>query len=206
MVDKRDKMVIAPTSTNASPFAAAETDSASTVGDVASRLTSLPQGLVDGGEVILLAVKPSMWRPLFDSGAWIATLSLLAVASLVWRLALPGLSVGVSAQVIFLLGMLRLGLAIVAWIPSWYVLTNRRLIEIHGVRTPDITSCSLVDVRNTYVNTTPIEKAGKLGTITYVTADETKPPHHWRTIAEPDVVHTEIRRAIESAIDSHHPS
>ncbi len=206
MADKRDDMVIAPPKPSANPFAVGEADSPSTVGEVASRLTSLPKGLVDGGEVIILAVKPSMWRPLFDSGPWIATLSVLTVASMVWRLALPGLSVSVSAQVIFLLGMLRLGLAVVLWIPSWYVLTNRRLIEIHGVRTPDITSCSLVDVRNTYLNATAIEKAGQLGTITYVTADETQPPHHWRTIAEPDVVHTEIRRAIETAIDNHHAS
>lgn len=204
MADKHDDMVIAPPSPNTNPFAAGETESPAAVGDVASRLTSLPQGLVDGGEVIILAVKPSMWRPLFDSGAWIITLSVLAVASMVWKLALPGVTVSVTAQIIFLLGMVRLALAVVAWIPSWYVLTNRRLIEIRGVRTPDITSCSLLDVRNTYVHSTNLEKTARLGTIIYVTTEETTPPHYWRTIAEPETVHSEIRRAIENAIDNHH--
>lgn len=206
MADKRDDMVIAPSKPSANPFAVGETDSSSTAGEVASRLTSLPQGLVDGGEIIILAVKPSMWRPVFDSVPWVMTLSFLAVVSMTWNLALPGLTVSSSAQVIFLFGMLRLGIAVVAWIPSWYVLTNRRLIEIRGVRTPDITSCSLLEVRNTYLNATTIEKTARLGTITYVTDDEAQAPHYWRTIAEPETVHAEIRRAIENVIDNHHAS
>jgi len=206
MADKPDDMVLAPPSPNASPFAAAETDSPSAVDKVALRLTSLPGGLVDGGEVVLLAIKPSMWRPFFDSAAWIVTLTMLAIVTTIWELALPGLTVSTSAQLILVLALLRFGLAIFAWIPSWYVLTNRRLIEIHGVRTPDIAACSLLEVRNTYFNTTPIEKAARLGTITYVTADETEAPHYWRSISEPQLVHTEIRRAIENAIDNQHAS
>lgn len=203
MADKQDDMVIAPPKPSANPFAVGDTDSPSAVREVASRLTSLPQGLVDGGEIIILAVKPSMWRPVFDSVPWIMTLSFLALASMTWHLALPGLSVSTSAQVIFLLGMLRLGLAVIAWIPSWYVLTNRRLIVIRGVRTPNITSCSLLEVRNTYLNATTIEKTAHLGTITYVTTDEAKAPHYWRTITDPETVHAEIRRAIENVIDNH---
>lgn len=202
MADKTDDMVIAPPKPTANPFAAADADAPSTVSQVASRLTRLPGGLVDGGEIIILAIKPSMWRPVFDSAAWLVTFSLLAIALTVWQSPLPGLSVTTTAQMMFLIGLGRLGLAVVNWIPTWYVLTNRRLIDIHGVRLPRICACRLIDVRNTYLNAPPSEKALGLGTITYVTADEKDSPHFWRSVASPDAVHTEIRRAIENAIDA----
>ena len=201
MADKSDTVVIAPPKPAASPFATAGSESTSGVAEVASRWASLPTGLVDGGEIIILAIKPSMWRPVFDSAPWLVTASLLATALTVLARPLPGVSVTASAQIVLLIGIARLGFAIVRWVPTWYVLTNRRVIEIHGVRTPRIAARSLVEVRNTYLHVSPVERAATLGTITYVTQREDDQPHHWRSIVHPDDVHAEIRRAIENAID-----
>ena len=119
---------------------------------------------------------------------------------------LPGWSMTASAQLLLLVGFVRLGVAVVRWIPAWYVLTNRRVIEIRGVRAPRIASCMLIQVRNTYLNATWAEKAAQLGTITFVTEDPQKPAQIWHSIPKSVEVHAEVRRAIENAIDQHNSS
>lgn len=202
MADNSDTVVIAPPKPTASPFAATSSDSTSGVADAAVRWASLPSDLVAGSEIIILAIKPSMWRPLFDSAPWLVTASLLATALTVLGRPLPGASVTASAQIVLLIGIARLGLAVVRWVPTWYVLTNRRIIDIQGVRTPRIAARPLVEVRNTYLHASPVERAASLGTITFVTQDEGDRPHHWQSVVNPDDVHAEIRRAIENAIDT----
>jgi hypothetical protein len=90
---------------------------------------------------------------------------------------------------------------VVRWAPRWYVLTNRRVLDIQGVRSPRIWSCLLTEIRNTYLNASPPEKLTGLGTITFVTDHPDEPPCHWRSVAKPEEVHAKIRRAIENAID-----
>jgi len=197
MADKPDTMVVAPPRPVGNPFA--------TAGTRHSELTApwtLPGGLVDGGEIIVLAIKPSMWRPIFESAAWLVTSAGLAVTMTLLGTPLPGLSLILSAQIVLLVGLGRLGFAIMRWVPSWYVLTNRRIIEIRGVRRPRIAATPLLQVRNTYVNASGIERMTGTGTITYVITEPHEPPHHWLTVAAPVEVHAHIRRAIENAIDA----
>jgi hypothetical protein len=81
------------------------------------------------------------------------------------------------------------------------VLTNRRVLDIHGIRSPRISSCLLVEIRNTYVNRSSAERLTKLGSITFATGHPNDPPRIWQSIAEPDLVHERIRREIEKTID-----
>ena len=182
-------------------FAAAMSDAPSHVSDVAARWASLPGGVIDGGEIVVLAIKPSLWRAVFDSAAWLVTSALLAVTMTTLDVSLPGLSATVTAQIVLLVGLARLGYALVRWTTTWHVLTNRRIIDIHGVRTAHIAACLLVRVRNTYVHVSAAEKMTALGTITFVTDEPDHPPHVWRSIAHCEEVHAKIRRAIENAID-----
>ncbi len=169
----------------------------------ATAWTALPGGVLDGGEIVLLATKPSMWRPVFDSAPWLVTCCLLA-GVLTWLgKPLPGLSLTATAQVVLLVAFARVGLAVVRWVPRWYVLTNRRVIDIRGVRSPRIQACLLVEIRNTYLNSSAAEKLTRLGTITFVTDEANKVSRLWQSIAKPEEVHTKIRRAIENAIDQH---
>jgi hypothetical protein len=107
-----------------------------------------------------------------------------------------------SAQLMIVIGMARLAAAIVYWLPRWHVLTNRRVIDVSGVRTPIISACPLTDVRNTFLRANNIEKMTRLGTILFVTDRADDPPRCWESIADAEAVHTEIRRAIESALDA----
>ncbi len=161
----------------------------------------LPGGVVDGGELILLAVKPSLWRPLFDSAIWIATCAVLAFAVSRAGRPIPGFSMSATVQLIVFVGFLRLGWAISRWIPRWFVLTNRRIMDIEGIREPRIWSCPLIETRNTYLNATPAERITGLGTISIVTEHADQPPRFWQSIAKAEEVHAAMRRAIENAID-----
>jgi len=176
-------------------------DAPSRASDVASRWTTLPGGVIDGGEIVVLAIKPSLWRPVFDSAAVLVTSVLLAVVLTTLGISFPGLSPATTAQLVLLIGFAGLGFAVVRWTTTWHVLTNRRIIDIHGVRTPRIAACLLVHLRNTYLHIAVVEKVTRIGTITFVTDEADRLPHVWRSIAHPDEVHAKIRRAIENAID-----
>lgn len=194
--------VVAPVGRDSeAAFAAAMSDAPSHVSDVTARWTTLPGGLIDGGEIVVLAIKPSLWRPVFDSAFWLAACAVFAVTSTMIGLRLPGLSPATSAQLVLLIGFTGLGLSVVRWTTTWHVLTNRRIIDIHGIRTPRIAACLLIHVRNTYLHTSVPEKVTRLGTITFVTDEVDRLPHLWRSIAHPDEIHAKIRRAIENAID-----
>jgi len=164
---------------------------------------ALPGGVIDGGEIVILAIKPSMWKPAIDAAPWLAVATIGALLITALRTPLPGLSPTSSAQIILLVGLARLGLAIGRWIPTWHVLTNRRLIDIHGVRAPVIISCPLVEIRNTYIRSGAVDKLLRVGSIIFVKRDEYDPPRIWQSIPKPEEVHIEIRRAIEHAIDNH---
>lgn len=185
------------------PMSATTSEAPSRASKVVARWTALPGEVVDGGEIVLLAIKPSMWRPVFDSAPWLVTCCVLAVVLMWLGRPLPGWSLATTAQVIMLIALARIGLAVVRWAPTWHVLTNRRIIDIHGVRRPKISSCPLLQIRNSYLRYPPAERATQLGTIIFVTDHVEKVPHVWQSIAKPDEVHAKIRRAIENAIDNH---
>lgn len=163
---------------------------------------NVPANLIDGNEIVLLSVKPSMWRPLFEAVPWLIAGAALATAALSFQRAVPGLSVRVTAQALASIGFIRLGVAIIRWVPQWYLLTNRRIIHLDGVRTLRVTSCPLLDLRNTCVVASIGERIIGLGTIHFLAgepAPHAVPP--WISVPEPDAVHARIRRAIENSLD-----
>jgi len=182
-------------------MAAATSDAPPAVSQATVPWATLPRGLVDGGEIVLLAIKPSPWKPVLDSASWLVTSCLLAVALAFLNARLPGLSILATIQVVLLVGVTRLGIALVRWAPTWHVLTNRRVIDVCGVRTPRISASMLLNIRNTYCAVSPVERIARIGTITFVTDQPDDPPRHWASISSPQEVHVKIRRAIEGAID-----
>lgn len=181
--------------------AAAVSDSPARTGEVAAPWAAIPGGVIDGGELVLLAIKPSMWRPFFDSAAWVVGSWIVAGLLTVLGRPIAGLPMAMTVQIVLMAGALGLTLSILRWIPTWYVLTNRRIIDIHGIRRPKIGSCDLLEIRNTYVHASIEEKVTGLGTISFAFDKAHLGPRVWRSIARPVEVHAKIRRAIESAID-----
>ena len=159
----------------------------------------LPSELIDGNEIIILAIKPSMWQPVFDSGAWLIASCVFAILAVWMGRPIAGLSVVTTAQLILLVGAARLGFAVVRWVPSWYVLTNRRVIDVQGVRRPRVNACLLVDIGDTHLSKTLPEKLTRLGTITLLGREEDGWQSEWCSISSPETIHNRIRRAIRDA-------
>ncbi len=168
----------------------------------ATSVIDLPLDPVDGGEIIKFAIKPSMWSPVIDSFGWLLASVVLAIVCITAEVGMTGVSPQTTAQIILGVGAARLGLAAIRWVSCWYVLTNRRVVEIRGVRSPRVTSAMLLDIRNTYLTSAVHERALRLGTITFVSNRDGDRPWHWKHVSEPEEIHLRVRRAIENAIDS----
>lgn len=188
-----DQVVLTATMTDAPPRAA----------KASPAWAALPREVLNGGEIVLLAIKPSMWRPAADSLPWLVVCVGLAAVMLMGRTTIPGLSVSISAQIVLLIAAVRLALAIVRWVPTWYVLTNRRILTIHGVRAPQYASSLLTDIRDTQVHISPTDKLARMGSILFVSRNGEEVTHIWRSIPQPTEVHQRVRRAIRDALDNH---
>lgn len=195
------QMIKSPPSRTSSVSLTATASEAPPRAAVASPIPAALRDVFDGGEIVILAVKPSMWRPLFDSVPWVVTCTLLAGAMVGLGRTIPGLSITTSAQVILLAGLARIAFAVVRWVPAWYVLTNRRILYIRGVRSPRVHACGLKEVRNTYLHVSIAERVTGLGSISFATEDRVSVSQVWRSIHDPEAVHAKVRRAIENALN-----
>lgn len=178
-------------------------DAPSRAEEVTSPWVQVPGGLIQGGEIVLLWVKPSIWRALLDSFPWLVAAVFFATLLIVGNLSVGGLGTALSAQIVIAVGLTRLGIAVVRWVPTWYLLTNLRVLSVHGVRSPRVSSRGLLEIRNTYVQAASAEKWLNIGSITFATDHPNEVPLIWHSVPRVNEVHHRIRRAIENAIDRH---
>lgn len=162
---------------------------------------SLPLDALDGGELIILAIKPAALSPVFESAGWLAAMAMLAVCVIFAQTGSTPLVPASFAQICLGVAALRLVLAVVRWSATWYVLTNRRVLLISGIRSPRIASLALVDVRNTCLTAAPHEKLTRLSTITFIPRTDQGTAWSWKHLHNGEEVHRRVRRAIENAID-----
>jgi hypothetical protein len=183
-------------------FAAAATAPPQRAEALSTPSLSLPADLLDGGEVILFAIKPSPWFVLLEPLKWIAAAPLvLALMPHVCPPSMLGLSQFVWIQFILLGLGARMLVTLMRWGSRFYVLTNRRVMTVRGVRRPAVWSCPLVHVRNTRLSATADEQLARLGTIEFVPDQDPPDVRRWTHVAHPADVHAEIRKAISRALD-----
>lgn len=162
---------------------------------------AVPSDLLDGGEVVILAIKPSPWSVAFEVLPWVFGGAVLVALSPWLAFGAWTLAAGSLAQLVMAVVGLRLGLALLQWVSRVYVLTNRRVMRIRGVFRATIFESPLVKLINTGVTAAPHERAIALGSIWFntgaATADGT-----WYHISRPDEIHAQIRRAVERSLDN----
>lgn len=183
-----------------STMAAVDSSAAGRVA-TSSSVAILPD-LLDGGEVVILAIKPSLWFMLFDSARWLAVGGLLVTFAALSSTGVAGMSARSIGQLGLVIVALRIGAAMLRWVSRFYVLTNRRIMRLCGVLRADIKSCPLLDIRNTRVTRGMHEQVARLGTIEFYFEHEPAADLNWRQVARPDEVHAEVRKAIERSIDN----
>ncbi len=163
---------------------------------------SLPADLLDGGEVVILAIKPSLWSIVFGSFQWVVAGAIFVMIGTF--AATPAFVAGATfIQAILAIVGLRVGFGILQWVSRVYVLTNRRVMRIRGVFRADIFAAPLTKVLNTGVTVAPHESIARLGSIWFNTGED-RVDGSWYHVAKPDAVHGEIRRAIERTLDQQH--
>ncbi|MFQ5411651.1 MAG: PH domain-containing protein [Phycisphaerae bacterium] len=156
----------------------------------------VPAHLLDGGEVVHFAIKPSAWFVLLTSLRWMVIagcLAGLATTSLVG----PSYG-GYLFQLAILVAGGRLAWATIDWVSRLYVLTNRRVMSIRGVFSVELYECSLDRIQDTRLTLSPAERLARVGTVTFQTASGGG-SGFWRIVSRPLEVHEKLRDAIRRA-------
>lgn len=160
--------------------------------------------VLDGGEIVLFALKPSLWYLVLVSARWLAgaaVIILLAPLLIQTRSA----TVEILTQAALLVTAVRLILALLQWSSRLYVLTNRRVMCYRGLMHVSVFESPLVHIRNTYVNASPVERICKVGSIGFSLQGGKQVEVWWEQISDPHAIHERIRGAIEKALDNHVP-
>ncbi len=160
----------------------------------------VPAHLLDGGEVVHFALKPSPWFVVLVSLRWLLVAIVLVLVSI--QDFFPQRYCGSMCQVAAGVAGVRLAWAILEWVSRLYVLTNRRVMRIRGVFNVELFECALDRLQNTYCTFSLPERLTRVGTITLQTAAAGGGPGgtaSWRIVSRPLEVHEQLRDAIRRA-------
>lgn len=160
----------------------------------------VPERLLDEGEVVILAIKPSLWFIPFYS----AKVGALIIAALVVFPYLPrDLASAAALRTVYQIGaaliIVQLTIAFLQWLSRLYVLTNRRVMRIRGIFNIDVFDAPLTRIQNTFITLAIHERALGLGSIQFATAGTGVVEANWVNINTPLEVHEIVRRAIRQA-------
>ena len=132
--------------------------------------TSVPDRLLNEGEIVVLSIKPSAWFVVMVS--W-QVLAVAVVIPLVAYLAeqMLGRSLpidrGTLNSICLIAAVARLFAASMQWMSRLYVLTNLRVLRVKGLLRPDIWSCLLTQITEVRMWPTPLKLTG-LGSLQFI--------------------------------------
>ncbi len=159
----------------------------------------VPQHLLSGDEIVIFAVKPSLWFIVFTSARWLAAMILVIIlAGWIERL-IPRADTLLVIQAALAFGAARVGLALLQWVARLYVLTNRRIMRFTGILNVDIFECPLTKIQNTYLTLAWYERLTRLGSIAFATAGTGGIEASWTHVNNPLETHERVRSAIHRA-------
>jgi type III secretory pathway component EscS len=158
----------------------------------------VPEGLLNEGEVILLAIRPSPWFVAIVSLP-VLLLAALAPAMLGVLDALTDRELQIGRQAVWLaasvLAVGRLLVAGVQWSGRLYVLTNRRVLRLTGVTRPDVQHCPLRRIVGTRLAVTSPERVSGTASVLFDTTDDVSCDVTWLHVSRPREVQETIERA-----------
>jgi len=160
----------------------------------------VPAHLLDGGEIVHFSIRPSGWFILIESIRWCFFAGLLAAMAFVGVIDANYFDETVKLAIL-LMGT-RLLWASLEWASRMYVLTNRRVMSIHGVFRAELFECALDRIQSTLLTATPLEKMARVGTVSFRPTQAEGVlggAHSWQTVARPQEIHDKLRQAIERA-------
>jgi len=182
----------------ARPFAAGDAAPEEINGDRQQQLDAraallLPAQLLQPGEIIILALKPS---PLMVVLAPLKQLTLIVLAAAVGAAAAELLGHSGSASRVLLAGVAlvtgRVFWECLEWLSRVYVLTDQRVIRVAGVLRVRVFEAGLGQVQHSEVVLSLRERLFNLGTIAFSTAGTAAAEAYWHMVANPLEVHRTV--------------
>ncbi len=165
--------------------------------NLASHLASIiPAHLLDDGEQIILAIKPSMWLIVFNSAKLIGLIVFIIAGMRFFHIELGYNIQQRIYQFAAALIICQLIIAFLQWMSRLYVLTDRRIIRIRGVFNVDVFEAPLDKIQNTFLTLAIHERLFGLGSIHFTTAGTAGVEATWQNINRPLEIHEIIRNAI----------
>jgi hypothetical protein len=159
----------------------------------------LPAHLLDGDEIVILAIKPSLWFVVFASFRWLVVMAIIILAAGSLSEVIPQLNTPMIIKAALALAAARIGLAVLQWVSRLYVLTNRRIMRLTGILNIDLFECPLTKIQNTYLTLAWYERLTKLGSISFATAGTGGIEASWVNVNNPLELHERVRSAIHRA-------
>ena len=159
-----------------------------------------PECLLADGEGVILAVKPSGWFVLLTSLPVMLVAAILTAAAYaagdVFPPAIPRPMIGALCLAA---ASFRVMAACFQWLGRLYVLTDRRVMRVQGIRRVDVASCPLKKVRRTALSASTGERMLGLGCLDFQRDDGDASDLAWTHLARPaeieEIVNQAIRRA-----------
>lgn len=178
------------------PFAEAQIDIAE---PTAARVAAtLPDQLLQGGETVVLLLKPSPWFILLEPAGTFLVIFLAMVATLmVDRLTLLSVSSRDAVLVAAALGVIRMAWQLLEWLSRVYVLTDMRVIRVRGVLRVSIFESPLHNVQHTRLALSLRERLFGLGTIAFATAGTGTDEATWTMVSHPLEAHRIVRQTLQ---------
>ena len=160
-----------------------------------------PAGILQDGEAIILAIKPSRWFVLLTSLPVLVVSALVAGAAYVLdRVFHVGCPREAAYLVCSVAAGVRVILACFQWQGRLYLLTNLRVMRISGVMRRDIFSCRLRKLRRAAASATIAERVLGIGSLFFQPADPDArgpgPQGTWINVPRPAEVEHIVNEAI----------
>ena len=190
-MNKRSKQKLGLTDTIAE---SAEPAAEPTGGDIANNQanTMLPSELLQGGEIIILLIKPSAWYIVLESLGFIFIIVAVLIAAGVannFEFASEYIAFRDLLLVAFGLLSARIVWQFLEWLSRVYVLTDRRIIRVRGVLRVNVFETSFKRIQHTNTSFSLRERLFGLGTIGFSTAGSDGIEASWEMLGKPLEVH-----------------
>lgn len=158
----------------------------------------LPADLLQGGEAVILLLKPSPWYILLESiGVMIVLAVFMAIG--LW-LQSHGYNSSLSGRdlllLVFGLGSIQLFWQFLEWLSRVYVLTDQRVIRVKGVLRVQVFETQLRNVQHTHATFSLRERLFGLGSIHIATAGTGDIEASWVMLAKPLEAHRILVQAL----------
>jgi hypothetical protein len=157
--------------------------------------------LLEQGEIIIFAIKPSPWFVLLVS--WPVLAAAVAVPILMYASDLTlGLALGLSQRLVVLVcaaaATARVLAASFQWMGKIFILTNRRVVRVQGVTRVQVLECLLRDIGDVQVTAGVAQRALGIGNLVFDTADDCQQAP-WLDVPRPAEVQKQVQQAISKA-------